>query len=129
MALREIRLEGDPVLTKECRNVKELTERQKVLIEDMLETMYDAPGVGLAGPQIAFQADDIPGPQHRGKLGAKAGGGVVIGEEGGGLVHLFSPVSHHPTLFPSPSRGERRRTGASVFIVSLPLVGRDQGWG
>ena len=52
MALREIRLEGDPVLTKECRPVKDLTERQKILIEDMLETMYDADGVGLAAPQV-----------------------------------------------------------------------------
>ena len=52
MALREIRLEGDPVLTKECRPVKDLTERQRVLIEDMLETMYDADGVGLAAPQV-----------------------------------------------------------------------------
>lgn len=52
MALREIRLEGDPVLTKECKAVKDLTERQKVLIEDMLETMYDADGVGLAAPQV-----------------------------------------------------------------------------
>lgn len=52
MALREIRLEGDPVLTKECRPVKVITERQKILIEDMLETMYDADGVGLAAPQV-----------------------------------------------------------------------------
>lgn len=52
MALREIRVEGDPVLTKVCKPVKTLSERQKVLIDDMLDTMYEANGVGLAAPQV-----------------------------------------------------------------------------
>lgn len=52
MALREIRIEGDPILNKKCRPVKTVTPRQHELIEDMLETMYDANGVGLAAPQV-----------------------------------------------------------------------------
>ena len=52
MALREIRLQGDPVLEKECRPVKEITPRLKELIDDMFETMYEANGVGLAAPQV-----------------------------------------------------------------------------
>ena len=49
----KIRLEyGDEVLTKTCKEVKEMTPRTKELIEDMLETMYDANGVGLAAPQV-----------------------------------------------------------------------------
>ena len=48
MALRTIRVMGDEILTKQCRPVKEMTPRIKTLIEDMLETMYDAEGVGLA---------------------------------------------------------------------------------
>ena len=52
MALREIRTLGDPILTKPCREVKDLTPRLKELIEDMWETMYEAGGVGLAAPQV-----------------------------------------------------------------------------
>ncbi len=54
MALREIRKEGDPILRKECRPVKEINERMQVLIEDMFDTMYEANGVGLAAPQIGI---------------------------------------------------------------------------
>ena len=52
MALRNIREFGDPVLNKSCIEVKEMTERNKQLIDDMFETMYDANGVGLAAPQV-----------------------------------------------------------------------------
>ena len=52
MALRKIRIQGDSVLTKVCRPVEKMTPRIKTLIEDMLETMYDADGVGLAAPQV-----------------------------------------------------------------------------
>ena len=52
MAVREIRVQGDEVLTKVCKEVKALTPRTLVLIEDMLETMYEAMGVGLAAPQV-----------------------------------------------------------------------------
>lgn len=52
MALRTIRLLGDEVLTKRCREIKEITPRIKELIEDMFETMYEANGCGLAAPQV-----------------------------------------------------------------------------
>ena len=52
MALRQIRVLGDPVLEKKCREVKEVTPRIHELIGDMLETMYDQEGVGLAAPQV-----------------------------------------------------------------------------
>ena len=52
MALRQIRTLGDPVLEKKCREVKEMTPRLRELIGDMLETMYDSQGVGLAAPQV-----------------------------------------------------------------------------
>jgi len=52
MALREIRVEGDPVLTKVCKEIKEVTPRIQDLIDDMIETMYEANGVGLAAPQV-----------------------------------------------------------------------------
>lgn len=52
MATRTIRVMGDEILTKPCKEVKQITPRIKELIEDMLETMYEANGVGLAAPQV-----------------------------------------------------------------------------
>ncbi len=52
MAIRNIRELGDEVLTKKCKPVTEMTSRNRELIEDMLETMYEAGGVGLAAPQV-----------------------------------------------------------------------------
>ena len=52
MALRKIREYGDEILEKKCREVREMTPRLKELVEDMLETMYQAEGVGLAAPQV-----------------------------------------------------------------------------
>jgi len=54
MALREIRVQGDPVLGKVCKEVKEITPRIQDLIDDMIETMYEANGVGLAAPQVGI---------------------------------------------------------------------------
>lgn len=52
MALRTIRTIGDELLSQKSREVKKMTPRTQTLIEDMLETMYDAQGVGLAAPQV-----------------------------------------------------------------------------
>ena len=54
MALRNMRYEGDPVLNKVAKEVKELTPRTKELIGDMLDTMYHENGVGLAAPQVGI---------------------------------------------------------------------------
>ena len=52
MAIRAIRVIGDSVLNKKCKEVKAVNDRTKVLIEDMIDTMREANGVGLAAPQI-----------------------------------------------------------------------------
>ena len=54
MAIRNIREIGDAVLNKKCKEVKEMTPRLKELIGDMLDTMYEANGVGLAAPQVGI---------------------------------------------------------------------------
>ncbi len=54
MALRTIRVMGDEVLTKKCREIPMMTPRIKLLIGDMLDTMYEAGGVGLAAPQVGI---------------------------------------------------------------------------
>ncbi|MCI8835574.1 MAG: peptide deformylase [Ruminococcus sp.] len=54
MAIREVREIGDEILTKHCKPVKKMTLRTKILIHDMLDTMYERMGVGLAAPQVGI---------------------------------------------------------------------------
>ena len=54
MAIRKIRELGDEVLTKNCKEVTKMSLRTKILINDMLDTMYEAAGVGLAAPQVGI---------------------------------------------------------------------------
>lgn len=54
MAIRKIREIGDSVLNKTCKEVTEITDRTRVLIDDMFDTMYEAQGVGLAAPQVGI---------------------------------------------------------------------------
>ncbi|MGK2966296.1 MAG: peptide deformylase [Tepidiformaceae bacterium] len=54
MAIIPIRRAGDPVLREKARRVRTIDSSIHRLIEDMWETMYDAPGVGLAAPQIGI---------------------------------------------------------------------------
>ena len=54
MALRKIRTDNDPCLYKVCREVTAFDDKLAVLLDDMLETMNDADGVGLAAPQIGI---------------------------------------------------------------------------
>lgn len=52
MAIRNVVLEGDPVLSKKCRVVEKFDDRLAQLIDDMIETMHLKNGVGLAAPQV-----------------------------------------------------------------------------
>lgn len=79
MSKLEIRLFGDPVLRQEAREVTDFDDRLVTLAENMRETMLDAPGVGLAAPQVGvlkrlftweIGADEMPS-------GAATGGAVV----------------------------------------------------
>lgn len=54
MALRNVRILGDDVLRKKCREVTEMTPRIQELIDDMFDTMYEQSGVGLAAPQVGI---------------------------------------------------------------------------
>ena len=54
MATRKIRIDGDSILRKICKPVKEMTPRLSQLIDDMFDTMYEANGVGLAAPQVGI---------------------------------------------------------------------------
>ena len=52
MAIRKVRVEGDPLLRKKSRNVEKIDDRTKLLLDDMVDTMYEENGIGLAAPQI-----------------------------------------------------------------------------
>ncbi|MDL2253211.1 peptide deformylase [Ruminococcaceae bacterium OttesenSCG-928-I18] len=74
MALRNILLDGDPILQKKCRPVEKFDDRLAQLIDDMAETMIEGNGLGLAAPQVGvmrrvFVALEEP-PQK--KAGARA---------------------------------------------------------
>jgi peptide deformylase len=73
MAKLPIILFPDPILRKRAEPVEQIDEATRRLLDDMLETMYDAPGVGLAAPQIglsrrifvmdASRGEDPPAPR------------------------------------------------------------------
>ena len=54
MAIRKIRVMGDDILRKTSKEVNEVNDKIRALISDMLDTMYDAEGVGLAAPQVGI---------------------------------------------------------------------------
>ncbi len=73
MAIRQIVKEGDDVLTKKCRPVVKFDERLAILIDDMIETLHQANGVGLAAPQVGILRR------------------VVIIDVGEGVIELVNP--------------------------------------
>jgi peptide deformylase len=73
MAIRKIRVEGDPILRKKCRKVDKIDERVKILLDDMAETMKQAAGVGLAAPQVGVLRS------------------VIVVDTGEGLIELINP--------------------------------------
>ena len=74
MAIRNIVTEGDSILRKTCRSVLNFDDRLAQLIDDMIETMYKAEGVGLAAPQV--------GVLRR----------VCVVDVGDGVIEMVNPV-------------------------------------
>ena len=74
MAIREIRVKGDEILRKKCKEVKEITPKILTLLDDMAGTMYAANGVGLAAPQIGILKR------------------IVVIDVGEGIIELINPV-------------------------------------
>ena len=67
MAIRQLRYSDDPILRKTSRELKEVTDRMRELMDDMVETMNENDGVGLAAPQVGILrriivVDDGTGP-------------------------------------------------------------------
>ncbi len=74
MAIRTIRKDNDPCLYIKCREVKKFDKRLSILIDDMIETMRDADGVGLAAPQVGILRR------------------VVVIDVGDGPIEMVNPV-------------------------------------
>ncbi|MGZ8597209.1 MAG: peptide deformylase [Actinomycetota bacterium] len=94
-----IRTLGDPVLREPAKRVTSFDRRLRTLRDDMLETMYGAPGVGLAGPQVGvslrlFVFDDgETGPLFIANPVLSGGDGELLEEEG----CLSIPGPYHET--------------------------------
>ncbi len=94
-----IRTLGDPVLKTPARPVERFDDALGRLSDDMLETMYDAPGVGLAGPQVGISLrlfvfdDGVTGPMFMANPTVLSPEGEIVEEEG----CLSIPGPFHPT--------------------------------
>jgi len=75
LAILNIRKIGDPVLRSKAKEVEEVTDKTRDLLDNMAETMYDAPGIGLAAPQVGILQRVI----------------VVDVEDDNGLLELINP--------------------------------------
>lgn len=94
-----IRILGDPVLKTPAKSVEDFDDGLRRLAQDMLETMYDAPGVGLAGPQVGISLrlfvfdDGVTGPTFMANPELGAADGEIVEEEG----CLSIPGPFYPT--------------------------------
>ena len=59
MAIRQVREIGDDILRKQSKPVTKMTLRTRILINDMLDTMYEEEGVGLAAPQVTYLMHEL----------------------------------------------------------------------
>jgi peptide deformylase len=94
-----IRTLGDPALKTPAKPVTRFDRSLRALYDDMVETMYDAPGVGLAGPQVGLSLrlfvfdDGDTGPTFMANPEIFDGRGEQVDEEG----CLSIPGPYHPT--------------------------------
>jgi peptide deformylase len=100
-----IRTLGDPVLKTPAKPVERFDEALRLLSENMLETMYDAPGVGLAAPQIGISLrmfvfdDGITGPMLMANPELLSPEGEIVEEEGClSIPGPFSPTRRSATI-------------------------------
>lgn len=74
MAIRKIVVQGEPLLTKKCRQVTEFNQRLHVLLDDMRETLEEAQGAGLAAPQVGILRR-----------------AVIVADDDNGVMELINP--------------------------------------
>ena len=107
MALRNIRVIGDEILYKRSKEVKEVTERTRQLVEDMFETMYEAEGVGLAAPQVGILKRIVV---------------IDVSEEQNSPIVLINPVITHMEGEQRGSEGCLSVPGKAGIVIRPNLV-------
>jgi peptide deformylase len=122
MAILPIRRLGDPVLREPARDVEAFDESLRALFRDMLDTMYDAPGVGLAAPQVGlslrffvYDANDGEGP------GAMAN--PILSEAEGEQDDDEGCLSVPGLYYPTRRAMRIRATGRNLEGREISLVG------
>lgn len=75
MAIRQIRIEGDPILRKKTREVSKVDDRIITILNDMEDTLYDADGLGLAAPQVGILRKIV----------------VIDMRDGNGIIKMINP--------------------------------------
>jgi peptide deformylase len=122
VSILPIRILGDPVLREPCSDVVTFDRHLRTLCRDMLDTMYDAPGVGLAASQVGLSLRLFVFDAERG-----AGPGVVANPV---LLDLAGEVVEEegclsiPSMWASTPRAERARvTGLDEHGRPVSLVG------
>lgn len=78
MAVREIRIYGDPVLREQATSIEQVDPEVRRLAEDMLDTVEDADGIGLAGPQVGVLQRIIVARPPAEKGGTREPGRVLV---------------------------------------------------
>lgn len=114
MALIKIRTSEEPVLRQKSREITKITKKIKVLAQDMLDTMYQANGVGLAAPQVGISER------------------IVVIDVGTGPIVLINPVITKAEgknrdvegCLSLPGRNEYVTRAERVSVVALDLTGK-----
>jgi len=117
MAIYPIRTFGDPVLRMETKPITEVTDAVRILAQDMIETMYDAPGVGLAANQIGI-ARRIAVFDAQDELGAR----VMVNPK---LVETSGETTREEGCLSVPGYWWEIRRPAFARVVALDLDGNE----
>ncbi|MGH3319133.1 MAG: peptide deformylase [Streptosporangiaceae bacterium] len=120
MAVRPIRLFGDPVLRTPAEPVTDFDRELRRLVKDLTDTLLDAPGAGLAAPQIGvglrvftYHVDEEPG--HLVNPSLELAGDVVVDEEG--------CLSFPGLYFPTPRRARTVARGYNMYGEPVTIEG------
>jgi peptide deformylase len=128
MAILPVRLYGDPVLRRPARPVETITGEVDRLLDDMVESMYDQVGIGLAAPQVGIELRMLVVDEGRGVGRAfvnprivEAGGSVVEEEGCLSLPGIFADVRRAEWVVVEAQgrRGERLRERASGLMARV----------
>jgi peptide deformylase len=131
LSIREIRIFGDPVLREKAEPIAEIDDEVREIAHDMLDTLADAEGVGLAGPQVGVTRRIIvvhpppPVPDEVREEPRVLVNPEVV-EKGGGVVAAEEGCLSIPEVYESVKRSDRvkvRATGLDGEEIEISAEG------